>query len=99
MTPTELNTLKTKAKLALRISAATNVFDDEIEDLIKAAEKEMLDRKAMHSGQMDDPRVVRAIITFVRAHFGEPENPERLVESYKEQCAEMMNTSGYTEWS
>lgn len=97
MTTEELATLKAKAKLTLRIS--TSAFDTEIEDLIKAAEKELLDRNAMQENQVLDARVIRAIMTFCRANFGEPETPERLIASYKEQCGELMNTNGYTEWS
>lgn len=96
MTSTELSTLRAKAKLTLRLN--TNAFDDEIDDLIKACEKEMLDRKAMNSAQLSDPRVIRAIMTYCRAYFGETENQDRLIESYRDQCAELMNTSIYTEW-
>lgn len=97
MTQQELSTLRVKAKLTLRLT--TTAFDDEIDDLINACVKEMTDRKAMQPNQILDVRVIRAIMTFVRAYFGEPENPERLIASYREQCSELMQTSTYTEWS
>lgn len=96
MTTEELSALKTKAKLTLRLH--TESFDTEIEDLIKACVKEAIDRKAIREDQMGDPRVIRMIMTYVRAYFGEPENPERLIASYKEQCSELMQTTNYTEW-
>ena len=47
---------------------------------------------------MNDPLIMRAIITYVRAHFGSPNDYDRLVESYDTQKAQLMSATGYTDW-
>lgn len=97
-------TLKTSlindAKIAVRISI-TN-FDNEIGDLIEAAALDLIKRNAIQESQLSgttiDPLIKRAIITFVRAYFGTPEDPVRLKADYDEQKATLMMTSGYTDW-
>ena len=70
-------------KQALRLS--TDVFDDEINDLIEAARQDLIlsgvsETKASND---EDPLIKRAITTYVKAHFGW-DNPdaERLQQSY-----------------
>lgn len=96
MDETLLSTYLNKAKLALRVT--TDVFDSEIEDIIQAGYADLETRGVLMSEKAEDPLVVRALMTYVRMHFGEPENPERLKQSYWEQKAALMSTSGYTEW-
>lgn len=98
MTPLTLSTLKTKAKTALRLS--TSVFDTEIEDLINACVEDLQKRGALQSNQEDslEPLFVRTVMTYVRAYFGQPENPELLIKIYNENKATMMSTTGYTDW-
>ena len=97
-------TLKTSllfdAKVAVRIKI--DAFDNEIGDLIEAAALDLIKRNAIQESQLSgttiDPLIKRAILTFVRAHFGTPEDPERLKADYDEQKATLMSTSGYTDW-
>lgn len=95
-----LNALLTDAKLRLRLH--TDAFNDEIKDLIQAAAGDLLYRNAIQSSQLEntpvDPLIKRAILTYVRAYFGTPEDPERLKADYDEQKATLMMTSGFTEW-
>lgn len=98
-------TLKTRliadAKVAVRLISITD-FDNEIGDLIEAAALELITQNAIQEAQLStttiDPLIKRAIITFVRAKFGTPEDPERLKADYDEQKATLKMTSGYTNW-
>lgn len=99
MNATVKTSLLADAKLRLRLHI--NAFDDEIGDLIEAAAADLLKRNAIQEAQLVvdmDPLIKRAILTFVRAHFGTPEDPERLKADYDEQKATLMMTSGYTNW-
>lgn len=99
MNATVKTSLLADAKLRLRLHI--NAFDDEIGDLIEAAAADLLKRNAIQESQLVvdmDPLIKRAILTFVRAHFGTPEDPERLKTDYDEQKATLMMTSGYTNW-
>ena len=96
MTETLLATLLAKAKLTLRIT--TDAFDEEISDIIQAGYMDLKTRGVLVDEKSDDPLVLRALMTYVRLYFGEPENPERLKTAYWEQKAALMTTSGYTDW-
>lgn len=100
MDSTLLAILMAKAKLTLRIT--TNVFDSEIEDILRAGYLDLTTRGVIitqndTTGEIS-PMVVRALMTYVRYHFGEPENPEKLKASYDEQKGQLMTTTGYTNW-
>lgn len=101
MNATLKTSLITDAKLRLRLH--TNAFDNEIGDLIDAAASDLIKRNAIQESQLSgttiDPLIKRAIMTFCRAYFGTPEDPERLKADYDEQKATLMMTSGYTDWS
>lgn len=90
--------LLSKAKLTLRIT--TTAFDDEITDIIKAGYQDMVTRGVIvdESESTINPLVLRALMTYVRCQFGEPENPERLTESYRNQLGQLMTTTGFTDW-
>lgn len=93
-----LTALLAKAKLTLRIT--TDVFDTEIQDIILAGYYDLVTRGVIITeteGEIS-PLVLRAIMTYVRLHFGDPENPERLKNSYIEQRGQLMATSGFTNW-
>lgn len=84
-----------KTKLALRIT--TDVFDSELTGLIDAA---MLD---MGVAGVIIPSTLTAIvdvavITYVKMHFGEPDDYDRLKKSYDEQKAQLTTCTGYTDW-
>lgn len=83
-------------KLALRIT--TDAFDDEISDLVEAAVRD-LNVAGVESNELSDPLIKRAVITYVKLHFGEPDEYDRLKASYDEQKAQMSMASGYTEWT
>lgn len=84
-----------KTKLALRIS--TDAFDSELTGLIDAA---MLD---MGVAGVLIPSTLTAIvdvavITYVKLHFGQPDDYDRLKKSYDEQKAQLSTCTGYTDW-
>lgn len=83
-------------KLALRI--VTDAFDDELTDLIAAA---LLDLRLAGVTNTDTTNalVKRAVITYVKLHFGEPDEFDRLKKSYDEQKAQMGMATGYTTWT
>lgn len=91
-----LTTLLDKAKLTLRIT--TNAFDEEIADILQAGYMDLKTRGILVDDKSDDPLVTRAILTYCRLQFGEPENAERLRRSYMEQKGQLMCTTGYTTW-
>lgn len=80
-----------KVKLALRIR--TVAFDKEINRLITSA---LLDLEI--AGIITDEEnelIETAVITYCRYHFGDPENPEKLKQSYDEQKAQLQMATGY----
>lgn len=83
-----------RVKLALRIT--TNAFDDEIKGLITAALRDLglvgIDSSVLHA---TDELVTTAVITYVKFHFGEPSDPDRLKKSYDEQKAQLITATGY----
>lgn len=85
----------TKVKMALRIT--TNVFDDELNDLIAAA---LLDLGIAGVIPNNDALVTRAVITYCKLYFGEPSDRdfERLKSSYDEQKAQLSTATNYTDW-
>ena len=98
MSETLLTALLAKAKLTLRIT--TDAFDSEIQDIINAGITNMATRGVIVTeteGTLD-PLVLRALMTYVRLHFGDPQYPERLQASYNEQLGQLMTTTGYTDW-
>ena len=85
----------TIVKLALRIQ--TNAFDMELLDLIEAAKVDLGVAGVVVPDQLD--AIVRtAIITYVKLHFGEPDEYDRLKRSYDEQKAQLVTATGYTDW-
>lgn len=86
-----------KAKLALRIT--TTAFDSEISDLIEAGVKDLgIAGVTEVVDAASDPLVTRAVITYVRLHFGAPDDYDRLKASYDEQKAQLSMATGYTRW-
>ena len=85
----------TAVKLALRLTSPA--FDNEILDLIEAAKKD-IGLAGVYNDDPTDPLVRRAIITYCRLNFGQPDDYDRLKKSYDEQKAQMSMATGYTNW-
>ena len=89
-----------KVKLALRIT--TDAFDDELLDLIEAAKIDLgiagVD-VPVTTDQAADVIVNKAIITYCKLNFGEPDQYDRLKASYDEQKAQLSMATGYTIWT
>ena len=82
-------------KMALRIS--TNAFDMQLQDLVEAAKLDLGIAGVVLPSTMD--AIVRtAIITYVRLHFGQPDDYDQLKRSYDEQKAQLSTATGYTIW-
>ena len=80
-------------KLALRI--VDDDFDTELMNLIAAAQQD-LGIAGVIIPQSLDPIVRTAIITYVKLHFGQPDDYDRLKLSYDEQKAQLATATGYT---
>jgi len=84
-----------KVKTALRIS--TTAFDDELTELIEAAETDLGIAGVVVPASYD-AIVSRAVITYCKMNFGNPDNWEMLKKSYDEQKAQLVTATGYTDW-
>lgn len=86
-----------RVKLALRLT--THAYDDELMDLIAAAEID-LHIAGVEIPQTMDAIVRRAIITYCMLHFRgtAQEDYDRLKASYDEQKAQLATATGYTDW-
>lgn len=83
-------------KIALRVS--TDAFDSELNMLIDAGRKDLEIAGVVLPDGLD-PITTRAIITYCKVHFGEPDEYDRLKAAYDEQKAQLMNATGYTIWT
>lgn len=84
-----------KVKLALRVT--TDAFDSELLDLIEAAKLDLGIAGVVVPEEVD-AIVSRAITTYCKIHFGEPDEYDRLKASYDEQKAQLSMATGYTTW-
>lgn len=85
-----------QVKLALRITAA--IFDAELAALIESALDDLEIAGVAARNNEDKPLVVRAVITYCKANFGEADQYDRLKASYDEQKSQLMSATGYTDW-
>lgn len=85
-----------KVKRALRLMSTT-AFDEDILDLIHAALAD-LEVAGVTVPETEDPLIIRAVETYCKLHFGEPEDADRLKASYDEQKAQLSMHTGYTVW-
>lgn len=87
-----------KARMVCRVT--TTAFDEEITDLIAAgfADLGITDISPAVLTEDAPPLVQRAVLTYVKLNFGEPDDVDRLKESYDEQKAQMATNSDYTNW-
>lgn len=84
-----------KVKTALRVS--TTAYDEEITDLIAAAQIDLQIAGVIVPAQLD-AIVTRAIITYCKMSFGLPDDYDRLKASYDEQKAQLSTATGWTDW-
>ena len=95
--PDETINILTITKLALRIPSDVSDFDTEINDLISAAKTDLGLAGVEVPTELDS--IVRtAVITYVKLHFGQPDEYDRLKASYDEQKAQLATATGYTDW-
>lgn len=81
-------------KMALRLS--TDAFDSEISSQIAAAKADLqLAGVVLPEAPENDDLIVMAVTTYVRMHFGAPENYSQLKASYDEQKAQLISATGY----
>ena len=89
----------TKVKNALRIK--TNAYDDELNNLIRAALKDLGVAGIVNdvlTTSSTDAILIQAVITYCKMNFGLPEDYDRLKRSYDEQKAQLATCTGYTVW-
>lgn len=81
-------------KTAMRVT--TTAYDSEISEYIDSAELDL----GIAGVEFDDADslVTKAIMTYVRMSFGNPQNYDKLKASYDEQKAQLQNATGYTDW-
>lgn len=84
-----------KVKMGLRIK--TSAYDEELADLITAAQQD-LGIAGVTVPESLDEIVTRAIVTYCKMSFGLPEDYDRLKKSYDEQKAQLVTATGYTDW-
>lgn len=80
-------------KLALRVT--TNDFDSELNLLINAACADLGVVGVDCEATTTDALLTRAIITYCKLNFGEPDEYDRLKKSYDEQKAQLISCTGY----
>lgn len=98
-----------ECRLAMAITETD--FDGELCLLMDAAARDLkiagvvlpglVSFEATNDGMADnsdltDPLVMRAIFTYVRAHFQSPPDYDRLVASYETQKTQLMHAANYT---
>ena len=86
-------TILTRVKMSLRI--VTNAFDEELTLLINAAAKDIGIVGVTVTTDTSDALLIRAITTYVRMNFGQPDDYDRLKASYDEQKAQLISCTGY----
>lgn len=89
-------TILETVKKSLRIT--TDAFDNLLEVYINAACAD-LGVAGVTYVDTTDTLIETAIILFVKIHFGDSDNPERLKPLYDEMKAQLGMASGYTDWS
>lgn len=82
-------------KTALRVT--TTAFDSEISALMSACLLD-LQLSGIVVPSSDDVLINTAVITYVKARFGQPDNYDKLKASYDEQKGQLSMATGYTVW-
>ena len=89
-------TMLSKVKMAARVK--TSAFDDQLTDLINAAQGD-LGIAGVVVPETYDELVGQAITTYCLMNFGLVDEYDRLKRSYDEQKAQLVTATGYTVWS
>jgi hypothetical protein len=100
-----------ECKLAVRVTHA--MYEPELCSLMDAAAKDLTiagivipgtvsfaqtENGMVDNSTLTDALVMRAIFTYVRAHFGSPPDYDKLVEAYDTQKVQLMHATGYTDY-
>ena len=89
-----------KVKVACRVT--TTAYDEELNDLICAAFADIgitdVKPELLTEAASVKPLIQRAVITYCRLNFGQPDDYDRLKKSYDEQKAQLLMSSTYTDW-
>ena len=100
-----------ECRQALRVT--TTAYDGEIMLLLQAGARDLEiagvrvpgrvawtveDEQVNDLSTVKDPLVLRAIFTYVTAHFGNPQNYDRLAEAYENQKVQLMHAQDYTDY-
>ena len=103
--------MESECKKALRITATA--YDGELCSLMDAGAMDLaiagielpgtVDFQMTNHGIVDastltDALCMRAIFTYVRMHFGSPDDYDRLKEAYHTQKVQLMHATGYTDY-
>ena len=96
MATIDLSAIMADVRTALRVT--TIAFDSEIEGLMLAAIEDLRVAGVVVESIDNNPLVVRAIITYCKANFGQPDEYDRLKASYDEQKAQLVTATGHTVW-
>ena len=91
----EITDLIQAALLDLGIAGVTVSEVNESSDTSEGSEAATGENPA---SEEPDPLILRAVITYCKAHFGEPEQYERFKAAYDEQMAQLRMATGYTDW-
>lgn len=87
-------TLLEKVTYAMRIDE--DEHSDELEDLIAAAKREIIEAGASQNKVVDDDDLIRrAIIIYCKAHFGYDDNKERFAESFEKMLIKISMLMSY----
>ena len=107
----EVKTMLKECKLALAITATA--YDGELCSLMDAGARDLeiagitlpgtVDFQMTNQGIVDastrtDALVMRAIFTYVRMYFRQPDNYNQLLEAYQTQKVQLMHATGYTDY-
>lgn len=79
----------------LAIPVKTDYYDNEINSLIAAAVVDLGIVGIHTDANTNDAALTRAIVTYVKANFGNPTNYDQLKASYDEQKAQLITARGY----
>lgn len=90
-------TILEKVNTALRRTGRSEQLNDELADLIEAAQQDLGIAGVIVPDELDK-LVLKAIITYCKMSSGLPEDYDRLKASYDEQKAQLSNATGYTDW-